>query len=126
MGMLGILITPEFGPRVRLGTITTDLELPQAELIDMGVQEFCERCKVCADECVGDAISREKKDERGYHKYTIDPYKCIPEFAKYDGCGICIKVCPFNRKREDMQKFLAGVKRLNEHFRQHPDQISRS
>jgi ferredoxin len=116
-GMLGILITPEFGPRIRLGTITTDLELPQGEPIEIGVQEFCERCKVCANECMGEAISMEKKDERGFYKYTIDPYKCLPEFAKYDGCGICIKVCPFNRKPEDMKIFLKGVSRLNEFHR---------
>ena len=22
---------------------------------------------------------------------------CFPFFKKYEGCGICIKVCPFNR-----------------------------
>jgi ferredoxin len=68
-------------------------------------------------ECMGDAIPTEKKDERGFNKYTIDPYKCIPHFAKYDGCGICIKVCPFNRKPGDMERFLAAVKRLNEYHR---------
>jgi len=125
VGMLGILITPEFGPRVRLGVVTTELELPQGEPVDMGVQEFCERCQICADECMGDAISREKMMKRGHYKYTIDPYKCIPHFAKHDGCGLCIKVCPFNRPREDIQRFLDGVKRLNDHFRQNPDQVTR-
>ncbi|MGA1819957.1 MAG: 4Fe-4S dicluster domain-containing protein [Thermoplasmatota archaeon] len=125
VGMLGLLITPGFGPRVRLGVVTTELELPQGEPVDLGISEFCERCQTCADECMGDAISREKRMERGHNKYTIDPYRCIPHFAKYDGCGLCIKVCPFNRSREDMPKFLAGVKRLNEHFRLHPDQVRR-
>jgi Pyruvate/2-oxoacid:ferredoxin oxidoreductase delta subunit len=117
MGMLGILITPEYGPRVRLGTITTDLELPQGKQIDIGVEEFCDRCKICADECQGDAIQRERSDERGFFKYTIDAHKCLPEFAKYDGCGICIKVCPFNRTKSQMDTFLKGVQRLNDHHK---------
>ncbi len=125
MGMLGILITPEFGPRIRLATITTDLKLPQGKQIDLGVQDFCKRCFICADECMGEAISREKKDERGFYKFTIDPYKCLPEFAKYDGCGVCIQVCPFNRKKEDMERFLVGVERLNEYFRLHPEKTPR-
>ena len=125
VGMLGLLITPEFGPRVRLGVISTELQLPQGHRIDMGVQEFCERCQICADECLGDAISRTISMERGHLKYTIDPYRCLPEFAKYDGCGICIKVCPFNRKREDMGRFLDAVKRLNAHYREHPEKVPR-
>ncbi len=120
VGMLGLLITPEFGPRVRLGTITTDLPFPQGKKIDIGLQEFCQRCKICAIECMGDAIATTKKDERGHFKYTIDPKKCVPPFAKYDGCGVCIKVCPFNRTREGMKVFLPAVKRLNEHHRNLP------
>lgn len=126
IGMHGLLITPELGPRVRLGVITTELALPQGEPIDLGVQEFCQRCQICADECIGDAISRTRSVERGHFKYTIDPYRCLPQFARYDGCGVCIRICPFNRKKEDMERFLDGVKRLNEYFRLHPEKVPRS
>jgi len=117
IGMMGLLISERFGPRVRIGVVTTDLEPPQGEKADLGVEEFCRRCKVCAMECMGGAISTEKRDERGFYKYTIDPYRCVPYFAKYDGCGVCIKVCPFNRKPDEMERFLSAVKRLNEYHR---------
>ena len=111
-GRLGFLVTREFGPRVRFGSITTDLPLPDVGSMQFGVEEFCSNCTICADKCAGKAIPYEKSFVRGFEKYTIDPYKCLPEFAKYDGCGICIKVCPFNRTRGRMEWFLEGVQRL--------------
>ncbi|MFO8050856.1 MAG: 4Fe-4S dicluster domain-containing protein [Thermoplasmatota archaeon] len=96
-GRHGLLVTPEFGPRLRLGTITTDLELPDEGPSPFGVEEFCQNCDLCMEACRGDAIPSEMRMERGILKYTIDPMRCAPEFARYDGCGICIKVCPFNR-----------------------------
>jgi ferredoxin len=114
VGRSGLLITPELGPRLRVGTVTTDLELPESGERTFGVEEFCSRCTICADECRGGAIPYEKKMERGVMKYTIDYEKCLPEFAKYDGCGICIKVCPFNCRREEMARFLEGLKGIKE------------
>ena len=105
-GRLGVLITREFGPRVRLGTITTDLFLPQNERADFGVDWFCEHCNICEEACQGDAIPAEKREERGHMKYTIDPYKCLPQFAKYDGCNECVAVCPFNMPREELRDFI--------------------
>ena len=93
VGRNGLLITREYGPRVRIGTITTDLPLPKGGPIDLGVDRFCSTCRRCLESCRGKAIPYEK-DQSG--KYTIDPKKCAPEFAKYDGCGICIAVCPFS------------------------------
>lgn len=112
VGRLGLLITRRFGPRVRLGTITTELELPDNGERPFGVDEFCSHCTICADECVGEAIPMEKSLERGHMKYTIDPYKCLTEFAKYDGCGVCISVCPFNRPENEMEWFLEGVRKM--------------
>lgn len=111
-GRLGILVTPAFGPRVRFGTVTTELPLPDEGPHPFGVDEFCSHCTICMDACRGNAIPARKSEVRGILKYTIDPYKCIPEFAKYDGCAICISVCPFNRRTEEMDWFLEGVGRL--------------
>ena len=43
-GRLGLLITKEFGPRVRLGKIFTNLPLAPDRPIRFGVKEFCETC----------------------------------------------------------------------------------
>jgi epoxyqueuosine reductase len=112
IGRQGLLITEEFGPRVRLATVTTDLPLPQAEPKRFGVEEFCEGCTLCREACKGDAIPDHKAEVRGIMKYTIDPYKCLPEFAKTDGCALCISKCAFNKRSRELEKFVQKTKKL--------------
>jgi ferredoxin len=108
-GRMGLLITKEFGPRVRVSTVTTDLELLQSEEIHFGVDEYCESCHLCQQACEGDAIPDEKKEERGFMKYTIDAYKCLPHFAEYDGCNLCVSKCAFNRRKQDLERFIEQI-----------------
>jgi len=96
-GRSGLLVTREFGPRVRLSTVTTALRLPAGGRKAFGVDRFCRECRACREACEGGAIPDEKKRVRGVLKYTIDPDRCLPVFARYDGCGACIARCPFNR-----------------------------
>lgn len=100
LGRHGLLITQKYGPRVRLSTITTDLPLTPDTPVSFGVKEFCENCFICMKECEGKAVPEQKSQIRGMKKYTVDPYKCAPYFGEFDGCSVCIKVCPFNKKRE--------------------------
>lgn len=100
LGRHGLLITPEYGPRVRLGTVTTNLPLIPDSTISFKAAEFCENCDVCIKECECGAISRQKSVVRGVEKYTVDPYKCAPYFGEYDGCSVCVKVCVFNKRPE--------------------------
>lgn len=109
-GRTGLLITEEFGPRVRAATVTTDLKLPQSEPKKFGVDEYCSNCNLCQKACEGDAIPDEKADVRGYNKYTIDAYKCLPYFAQYDGCNLCVSKCAFNRRGDDLKRFLEQLK----------------
>lgn len=105
VGRHGLLITKEFGPRVRVATITTELELPQAQRADHGIDKYCRTCRLCRDACEGDAIPDEKTDRSGILKYTIDPFKCLPYFAKYDGCNLCVSKCAFNKGPDELKKF---------------------
>ena len=98
LGRMGLLITKKYGPRVRLGTVTTDLPLVPDRPIKFGAAEFCESCNICVKECEGDAIPLEKTEVRGLKKYKVDPYKCGPYFGETDGCSVCMKVCAFNMR----------------------------
>jgi hypothetical protein len=98
LGRVGLLITPQFGPRVRLGTVTTNLPLVPDKPITFGAAEYCEKCDICVRECEGDAIPKEKTEVRGYTKYKVDPYKCGPYFGETDGCSVCVKVCALNKR----------------------------
>jgi len=109
LGRHGVLITEEFGPRIRVATITTDLRLPSGKRKYFGVDDFCRGCTVCLEACEGDAIPEKKTLVRGFRKYTIDPYKCLPEFAKYDGCNICVARCVFNKRPAALRRFINGL-----------------
>ena len=105
-GRLGILITREFGPRVRLGKVFTDLPLTPDQPIRFGVREFCEVCLRCARECPPKAIPdaaptdtvHNRSNIRGVRKWTINAEKCFGFWASQSSdCSICIRVCPYNK-----------------------------
>jgi epoxyqueuosine reductase len=89
--------------------VTTELPLPQNEKKVFGVDGFCKNCTVCRDACEGNAIPDELGEVNGFYKYTIDPYKCLPYFAEYDGCNLCVAKCPFNRKGSDLEQFITKL-----------------
>ena len=105
-GRHGLLITPEFGPRVRMAKIFTDLPLQPDEPIDFGVTEFCNVCQACAVGCpvkaipfgVPEAKPHSISNLSGVKKWTVVAEKCF-KFWTNQGtdCSICIRVCPYNK-----------------------------
>ncbi len=104
LGRLGILITPEYGPNVRLFKVLTDMPLEKDRPIDFGVVEFCKNCYLCAESCPSKAISFDEptyeaesdNNNPGVEKWPIKSEKCL-EFWQENGasCSNCIAVCPF-------------------------------
>lgn len=111
LGELGrncMLITPEFGPRVRLAKVFTDLPLVADKPIEFGVWEFCKTCKKCAETCPSQALSLgdptevpiDKSNREGLRTWHIDAKKCAAFWGKNGAdCSNCIRSCPFNKKR---------------------------
>lgn len=102
LGRLGFLITKEFGPRLRLGTVTTDLPLAPDRPVDIGAQYFCEKCRKCATNCPSQSIPKGGKTiVRGVEKWQIRPDPCYLYWysnpKKHGACAVCIKVCPWNK-----------------------------
>jgi epoxyqueuosine reductase len=97
-GMHGLLITPEFGPRVRLAAVFTSIE----DLPDTGTDEhdwidaFCRECTKCVRRCPPGAIRSEPLRHEGGRVSCVDPERCLPYFVRNNGCSICIAVCPFH------------------------------
>ncbi len=108
-GRNGLAITKEFGPRVRFGKIFTNLPLVHDEPISFGVKEFCDLCRKCAVACPAKAIPFGEPTEKihnksnviGIKKWTVDGEKCFNIWANQGTeCGICIRVCPYNKSHE--------------------------
>ncbi|MBC8504430.1 MAG: [Fe-S]-binding protein [Anaerolineales bacterium] len=97
-GINGLVITPEFGPRVRLAAVFTEIEnLPVYDRDEHAwVLDFCESCKRCIRDCPPDAFYDEPIQHENGLVTVLDNGKCFPYFAKFHGCSVCIKVCPFN------------------------------
>ena len=98
LGRLGLLVTPSYGPRVRLSVVTTDLELRQSEPVRFGLREFCGICLECATQCPSGSIDRgAPSDHRGVSKWCSEQDSCYRYWRSVGtDCAICIKVCPYS------------------------------
>jgi reductive dehalogenase len=98
LGRLGYLISPRFGPRIRLGAVTTNLPLIADKPINFGVQDFCDKCRKCAVNCPSGAIPKgDKSIVRGTEKWQLNIEKCITYWRICGSdCGLCMKVCPYS------------------------------
>lgn len=99
IGRMTILITPSHGPRVRLGVVTTDLELipdPAPQRTD--ILDFCEICKKCAENCPSRSIpTGEPQMKEGIKRWVLNAETCFAYWNEIGtDCGICMKVCPYS------------------------------
>ena len=106
LGRNGLLMTPQYGPRVRLCKILTNLPLEPDKPIEFGVEEFCKKCKLCAEHCETGAISMDnepsfeavcRSNNPGASKWYVHVERCYLYWCENGtDCSTCIKVCPYN------------------------------
>ena len=99
IGRMGILMTPKQGPRVRLGVVTTDLELiPDTHRPDPSTVDFCNVCMKCAENCPSKSISfNDRQVIDGALRWQINSDSCFRYWNVVGtDCGICMNVCPFS------------------------------
>lgn len=108
LGRLGILITTRYGPRARLGLITTDLPLIPDEKKISGIQNFCEKCQKCARNCPAQAIPYgHKKEENGSLRWILNREECYRYWRKAGtDCAVCIYVCPYSKPSNPFHDFI--------------------
>lgn len=104
-GRHGIVITPETGSNFRAAFVTTNLPMEIDRPIDLGVNEFCRDCKICAEICPSSSISFEANNEkmvtRGYRHWEINQTSCYNYWMQSMGglgCRLCLIACPYSRK----------------------------
>jgi ferredoxin len=105
LGRHGQLITRNWGPNVRIATVTTDIPLIIDPPVDIGVQDFCEQCTLCYEYCPSKAIAIEKSVIRNVEKFGVNYQRCRrTTIAGMEGdcfpntCSICRDVCPWAKE----------------------------
>lgn len=115
IGRMGLLMTPELGPRVRLAVVTTDLPLITDERErDERVFDFCRLCKKCAEVCPSQAISFDDRTEiDGAMRWKINSESCFTLWCKIGtDCGRCMSVCPYSHPNNLLHNMMrAAIKR---------------
>lgn len=115
MGRHGQLITREFGPRVRISKVFTDLPLIPDSPLDIGVQKFCEKCKLCAKYCPSRALMTGDRTDKawdisnspGMLKWPIRAMKCFDWWVKNGNhCSVCVRVCPWNKPNNSLHRIV--------------------
>jgi epoxyqueuosine reductase len=109
-GRNGLLITKEFGPRVRLGKVFTNMPFAHDKPIQFGVKAFWKICKRCAHTCPSKSISIDEPNAttfsqsniQGVRKWSVDVEKCFSFWsAQNTDCAVCIRSCPYNKDDRD-------------------------
>jgi ferredoxin len=97
---------PKFGARVRIFAAFTDMPLIPDKPISIGADEFCKRCKKCAESCPSKSILLEEKVVyKGAAKWKLDADSCFKYWSKVGtDCSICMAVCPFSRPNTSIHK----------------------
>jgi reductive dehalogenase len=129
IGRMGLLMTPKLGPRVRIGVVTTNLELEViSKTYDSSMLQFCALCKKCAENCPSQAIPfQTEKTENGWKPWKISHEKCFTYWTKSGtDCGRCISVCPFahpNNLMHNLVRWLIHRNQFNRWLIFHLDDI---
>ena len=110
-GRNGLLINKEYGPRFRIGKIFTNMPVTHSTPVTFGVADLCNNCNKCVTNCPPRAIPSGKPTYKvhnisnitGVKKWTVDGEKCFSFWAAQSTeCGICIRVCPFNKNLSNL------------------------
>lgn len=140
---LGIALNPFLGAAIKGACVLTDLPLIPDKPIDFGLQEYCSKCTICAEQCLSGAIAKgEKTVHNGYETWLLNSKACLIKSISNDHgkvCGRCVKVCPWTRpdsRPEDFKDWDGDIKFLHdsvnrqaqwlkEHNYVHPDENSK-
>ena len=103
VGKSGLLITHEYGPRVRLVTVLLDYAVDYCR--EPVIKSECRGCDLCVQNCPARALSGKEWDITTKREEFFDAFACREKCRELGGligegvrlCGICISVCPVGK-----------------------------
>jgi epoxyqueuosine reductase len=103
IGKSALLVTLQYGPRVRLATIFTDMPLGVGTPVITG---HCGKCKACLVACPAGAIKGREWQAGLARDELVDAHACRAKAkqlllervgAQDSVCGVCVSVCPIGK-----------------------------
>ena len=104
LGRHGMLIHEEYGSRLHLAVVTTDLPMAVDKPVDIGVEEVCKYCMKCARTCPSHSIGFGGKEvHNGVKRYRINVDSCykfrLASKGEWSNCVICVSSCCYNKPK---------------------------
>lgn len=98
IGKNALLITPEYGPHIRLSTILVNLDLP----VSKKKKEYagCGECNKCVKICPAKCFKNVNWQKGMKREELVDIMKCKERTEKRKGymCALCLIACPVGEK----------------------------
>jgi epoxyqueuosine reductase len=104
LGWIGkscLLVTPQYGPRVRWTTVLTDYPFSK---FGTPMDPRCGSCDECVKACPMNAFTGRTFDQDEPREVRFDARKCDQYFKEMEKqmptpvCGMCVYICPHGRK----------------------------
>jgi ferredoxin len=98
IGRCNCIISKEYGNRLKIGAVLTNIPLIEDGPVDFGMVEFCQACLKCARDCPAKAVSFKGPEVfNGLLQWRHHDTKCMEMWMNLEtGCGICMSSCPFS------------------------------
>jgi len=107
LGWIGpscLLITPDFGPRLRWATVFTDAPIGDKPML---LEDGCGKCALCIQACPAEAFTGKRFKQEEDREERMDSIKCHEYLTKMEQekgvrvCGLCVAICPKGKKHEN-------------------------
>lgn len=98
-----LIVSPQFGPRIRLTTLLTNLPCR----VDAPLKNRCGSCSACARACPAAAIKNARTSDRyATRAEALHLERCARQTLRFKQqpeigasiCGVCVAVCPFGKR----------------------------
>ena len=103
VGKSALFVSSEFGPGVQLASVLTDAPLATGAPV---AESRCGKCEECVEACPYGAIKGAQWHAGIARDELLDAFLCSKKREAYTlelgfkhPCGLCIKACPFGKKR---------------------------
>jgi epoxyqueuosine reductase QueG len=114
IGKSALLVTKEYGPAVRLGSVLTDADLQPGTPIDTS---NCGSCRQCVDRCPAQAIVGDNWQAGAPRESIYGASTCRATATRLSSqagfqatiCGICINACPWTQRYLSRARSEPGV-----------------